>query len=136
MNSERPIRVLLAKPGLDGHDAGVKTVASALRDAGMEVVYTGLRQMPEEIVKAAVAEGADVIGLSFHSLAHKVIVPRVISLLKENNASHIPVVVGGSILKKDAEVLKQMGVREVFGPETPTDNIINFIKDNVKAEGG
>ena len=135
MSSKRPIRVLLAKPGLDGHDAGVKVVASALRDAGMEVVYMGLRQTPGEIVKAAIAEDADVIGLSFHSLAHKVIAPKVISLLKENNASHIPVVVGGSILKKDAEALKQVGVRDVFGPETPTDNIVNFIKDSVEGKG-
>ena len=132
MSSERPIRVLVAKPGLDGHDVGMKVVASALRDAGMEVVYTGLRQTPEEIVKAAIAEDVNVIGLSFHSLAHKVITPKVIDLLKENNASHIIVIVGGSILKKDADAMKKMGVTEVFGPESPTGDIVDFIEKNVK----
>ena len=134
MSSERPIRVLLAKPGLDGHDVGVKVVASALRDAGMEVIYTGLRQMPEEIVKAAIAEDVDVIGLSFQSLAHKVIVPKVISLLSENNLADVLLIVGGSILKKDADDMKQMGVAEVFGPESPTGDIIDFIKRNVKRQ--
>ena len=134
MSSERTIRVLLAKPGLDGHDVGMKVVASALRDAGIEVVYTGLRQTPEEIVKAAIAEDADLIGLSFHSLAHKVIAPKVIDLLKENNASHILVIVGGSILKKDADAMKKMGITEVFGPESATSDIIDFIKKNVRRQ--
>jgi methylmalonyl-CoA mutase C-terminal domain/subunit len=134
MSSERTIRVLLAKPGLDGHDVGMKVVASALRDAGMEVVYTGLRQTPEEIVKAAIAEDADLIGLSFHSLAHKVITPKVINLLKENNASHILVIVGGSILKKDADAMKKMGVTEVFGPESATSDIVDFVKKNVRRQ--
>lgn len=134
MSSERTIRVLLAKPGLDGHDVGMKVVASALRDAGMEVVYTGLRQTPEEIVKAAIAEDADLIGLSFHSLAHKVITPKVINLLKENNASHILVIVGGSILKKDADAMKKMGITEVFGPESATSDIVDFINKNVRRQ--
>ena len=134
MSSERTIRVLLAKPGLDGHDVGMKVVASALRDAGMEVVYTGLRQTPEEIVKAAIAEDADLIGLSFHSLAHKVIAPKVIDLLKENNASHILVIVGGSILKKDADAMKKMGVTEVFGPESATSDVVDFVKKNVRRQ--
>ncbi len=134
MSSERTIRVLLAKPGLDGHDVGMKVVASALRDAGIEVVYTGLRQTPEEIVKAAIAEDADLIGLSFHSLAHKVIAPKVIDLLKENNASHILVIVGGSILKKDADAMKKMGVTEVFGPESATSDVVDFVKKNVRRQ--
>jgi len=134
MSSARPIRVLLAKPGLDGHDVGIKVIASALRDAGMEVVYVGLRQTPERIVKAAIAEDVDLIGLSFHSLAHKVIVPKVIDLLKENNVSHIPVVVGGSILKKDGDDMKKIGVTEVFGPESTTSHIVDFIKKNVRRQ--
>jgi len=136
MISKRTIKVLLAKPGLDGHDVGLKVVASALRDAGMEVLYVGLRQTPESIVKTAIAEDVDVIGLSFHSFDHKVVAPKVIRLLKENNASHIAVIVGGSILRKDAETLKEMGVNEVFGPETPTENIISFMQDNIRPREG
>ena len=126
-----PLRVLLVKPGIDGHDVGIKVVASALRDAGMEVIYMGMRQMPDQIVKAAIDEGIDVIGLSFHSLAHQGITAEIIRLLREQNVS-IPVIVGGSILQKHAEALKAMGVAETFGVEIPTSKIIDFIKQLTK----
>ena len=127
-----PIRVLLAKPGLDGHDRGAKVVARALRDAGMEVVYTGLRQTPEMIVTAAVQEDVDCIGLSILSGAHNVIVPRIAALLGEQKASDILLLVGGTIPNEDAPLLKQSGVAAIFGPGTPLETTVQFIRDNVK----
>ena len=128
---EHKIRVLVAKPGLDGHDRGAKVIARALRDAGMEVIYTGLRQTPEMIVTAAVQEDADVIGLSILSGAHNAIVPRVMELLRQQKAEDILVVVGGIIPDVDIEVLKKAGVAGVFQPGTPMDNIVKFIREHV-----
>ena len=125
------IRVLVAVPGFDGHWSGAMVASSALRDAGMEVIYMGMRQMPDQIVKAAIDEDVDVIGLSFHSLAHQGITAEIIRLLREQNVS-IPVIVGGSILQKHAEALKAMGVAETFGVEIPTSKIIDFIKQLTK----
>lgn len=130
--AERKIRVVIAKPGLDGHDRGAKVIARALRDAGMEVIYTGLRQTPEMIVNAAVQEDVDVIGLSILSGAHNAIVPRVMELLKQNNSEDIMVLVGGIIPNVDIEPLKKSGVAGVFQPGTPMEEIIQFIKTNVK----
>lgn len=132
--SERstPIRVLVAKPGLDGHDRGAKVIARALRDAGMEVIYTGLRQSPEMIVNAAVQEDVDCIGLSILSGAHNAIVPRVTALLKERGAEDILVVLGGTIPERDAEFLKAQGVAAIFGPGTPLEKTVEFIRGNVK----
>jgi len=123
------IKVLLAKPGLDGHDIGVKIVAKALSDAGMEVIYTGLFQTPEQIVKAAIQEDVDMIGLSFLSQLQKVVFPKVIELLKQNNANDIKIFGGGIIPKSDISVLKDMGVGEVFLPGTPCDEIVNKVKE-------
>jgi methylmalonyl-CoA mutase C-terminal domain/subunit len=135
--SERstPIRVLVAKPGLDGHDRGAKVIARALRDAGMEVIYTGLRQTPEMIVNAAVQEDVDCIGLSILSGAHNAILPRVMTLLKERGAEDILVVLGGTIPQQDAESLKALGVAAIFGPGTPLEKTVEFIRGNVKARG-
>ena len=135
--SERltPIRVLVAKPGLDGHDRGAKVIARALRDAGMEVIYTGLRQTPEMIVNAAVQEDVDCIGLSILSGAHNAIVPRVTALLKERGAEDILLVLGGTIPQQDAESLKALGVAAIFGPGTPLESTVQFIRSNVKARG-
>ena len=130
-----PIRVLVAKPGLDGHDRGAKVIARALRDAGMEVIYTGLRQTPEMIVNAAVQEDVDCIGLSILSGAHNVIVPRVMALLKERGADDILVVLGGTIPQQDAEFLKQQGVAAIFGPGTPLETTVEFIRGRVKGLG-
>jgi methylmalonyl-CoA mutase, C-terminal domain len=127
-----PIRVLVAKPGLDGHDRGAKVIARALRDAGMEVIYTGLRQTPEMIVNAALQEDVDCIGLSILSGAHNVIVPRVLALLKERNATDILVVLGGTIPAHDIAALKEQGVAEVFGPGTSLDSTVSFIRGRVK----
>jgi methylmalonyl-CoA mutase, C-terminal domain len=127
-----PIRVLVAKPGLDGHDRGAKVIARALRDAGMEVVYTGLRQTPEMIVNAALQEDVQVIGLSILSGAHNAIVPRVLELLREKNMTDVLVVVGGIIPDEDAARLKQLGVAEVFQPGASLDNIVQFIRESVK----
>ncbi len=129
---EKKIRVLIAKPGLDGHDRGAKVVARALRDAGMEVIYMGLHQTPERIVEAAIQEDVDVIGLSLLSGAHMTLFPDVIRLLKENDADDIMVLGGGIIPDKDVEGLKDMGVRMVFGPGTRTDEIVEFIEENAK----
>lgn len=126
---EKKIRVLVAKPGLDGHDRGAKVVARALRDAGMEVIYTGLRQTPEQIVKAAIQEDVDVIGLSILSGAHMVLVPEVLNKLKESEAEDISVVVGGIIPEKDEKELLSMGVKAVFTPGTSTQRIVEVIKD-------
>jgi methylmalonyl-CoA mutase C-terminal domain/subunit len=129
----KKIRVLVAKPGLDGHDRGAKVVARALRDAGMEVIYTGLRQTPEQIVEAALQEDVDCVGLSILSGAHMTLVPKVITLLKENNAEDILVTVGGIIPDEDVTTLKKMGVQGVFGPGTTTHEIIEFIESSVSA---
>jgi methylmalonyl-CoA mutase C-terminal domain/subunit len=125
---ERRIRVLIAKPGLDGHDRGAKVVARALRDAGMEVIYTGLRQTPEQIVKAAIQEDVDVIGLSILSGAHMVLVPEVLKKLKEMEGEDINLVVGGIIPEKDEKELLKMGVKAIFKPGTSTQEIIEVIK--------
>ncbi len=128
---EHPIRVLVAKPGLDGHDRGAKVIARALRDAGMEVIYTGLRQTPEMIVNDALQEDVQVIGLSILSGAHNAIVPRVMELLKQNEMSDVLVIVGGIIPDEDAEALKQQGVAAVFQPGASLDAIVAFIRDHV-----
>jgi methylmalonyl-CoA mutase C-terminal domain/subunit len=124
------IRVLVAKPGLDGHDRGAKVIARALRDAGMEVIYLGLRQTPEMIVSAALQEDVQVIGLSVLSGAHNAIVPRVLDLLRENGMTGVPVVVGGTIPDKDAEDLKALGVVAVFQPGASLEVVVQFIRDH------
>ena len=133
--SEQKIRVLVAKPGLDGHDRGAKVIARALRDAGMEVIYTGLRQTPEMIVNAALQEDVDVIGLSILSGAHNAIVPRVTELLKNNKMEDVLVLVGGIIPDQDLPLLKQSGVAGIFQPGTSMDEIVQFIRANVKPRG-
>jgi methylmalonyl-CoA mutase C-terminal domain/subunit len=127
-----PIRVLVAKPGLDGHDRGAKVVAKALRDAGMEVIYTGLRQTPEQIVETAIQEDVDVIGLSCLSGAHMTLFPKVMELLKAKGVKDILVTGGGIIPMEDVPRLKKAGIAEVFGPGTTSDEIVGFIKQNVK----
>ena len=127
----QPIRVLVAKPGLDGHDRGAKVIARALRDAGMEVIYTGLRQTPEMIVNAALQEDVRVIGLSILSGAHNAIVPRVMELLREKEMTDVLVVVGGIIPDDDAEALKRDGVAGVFQPGASLDSIVSFIRSHV-----
>jgi methylmalonyl-CoA mutase, C-terminal domain len=127
-----PIRVLVAKPGLDGHDRGAKIIARALRDAGMEVIYTGLRQTPEMIVSAAIQEDVDCIGLSILSGAHNAIIPRIHQLLKAQHAENILLVLGGTIPEEDIPHLKQNGVSAIFGPGTPLETTIVFIRENVK----
>jgi methylmalonyl-CoA mutase C-terminal domain/subunit len=129
--TEKKIRVLGAKPGLDGHDRGIKVICCALRDAGMEVIYTGLRQTPEQIVQAAIQEGVDVIAMSVLSGAHDYLFPRVMELLKEADAKDILVIGGGIIPEEDVPHLKKVGIRAVFGPGTPTTDIIRFIEENV-----
>ena len=133
--AETKIRVLVAKPGLDGHDRGAKVIARALRDAGMEVIYTGLRQTPEMIVTAALQEDVQVIGLSILSGAHNAIVPRVMDLLKQNKMDDVIVLLGGTIPEQDIAGLKQIGVASIFGPGTPMDDIVQFIRGNVKPRG-
>jgi methylmalonyl-CoA mutase C-terminal domain/subunit len=129
----RTIRVVIAKPGLDGHDRGAKVIARALRDAGMEVIYTGLRQTPEQIVAAALQEDADAIGLSILSGAHMHICPRLMELLREKGLDDVLVVVGGIIPDVDIPKLREMGVKGVFLPGTPMQGIITFITDNVRS---
>lgn len=132
---ERKIRVLIAKPGLDGHDRGAKVVARALRDAGMEVIYTGLRQTPEQIVNAAIQEDVNVIGLSILSGAHNVIIPRVLELLQAKQAADdILLVAGGIIPDTDIPTLKEMGVAEIFQPGTSTQEIISSIRSHLKRD--
>ena len=126
--SEHKIRVLVAKPGLDGHDRGAKVVARALRDAGMEVIYTGLRQTPEMIAEAALQEDVDVVGLSILSGAHMALIPRILELLKTNGQEHVKIFVGGIIPDEDAQRLKEMGVTGVYGPGAPTGMIVNEIR--------
>jgi methylmalonyl-CoA mutase C-terminal domain/subunit len=130
-----PIRVLVAKPGLDGHDRGAKVIARALRDAGMEVIYTGLRQTPEMIVNAALQEDVDCVGLSILSGAHNAIVPRVTAMLKERGASDILVVLGGTIPEQDGEFLRSQGVSAIFGPGTSLETVVRFIREHVKEKG-
>jgi methylmalonyl-CoA mutase C-terminal domain/subunit len=129
--TDKRIRVLIAKPGLDGHDRGAKVIARALRDAGMEVVYTGIRQTPEMIAEAALHEDVDVVGMSILSGAHMALFPRVMELLTENDMDDVLVVTGGIIPDEDVPALNQMGIKGVFGPGTPTNEIVDFIRENV-----
>lgn len=129
--TEKKIRVLIAKPGLDGHDRGAKVIARALRDAGMEVVYTGIRQTPEMIAEAALHEDVDVIGMSILSGAHMALFPRVMELLRENDMDDVLVVTGGIIPDEDVPTLNEMGIKGIFGPGTPTGQIVDFIRENV-----
>lgn len=129
-----PLRVLIAKPGLDGHDRGAKIIARALRDAGMEVIYTGLRQTPEQIVSAAVQEDVDAIGISILSGAHNTILPRISELLHAEGIDDVLVIAGGIIPDEDIPRLKQAGVAEVFQPGAPTQAIIDFIRSNVRRQ--
>lgn len=131
MVSDRQPRILIAKPGLDGHDRGAKVIARALRDAGMEVIYTGLRQTPEMIVNAALQEDVDAIGLSILSGAHMALLPRIITLLNENEMSEVPVFVGGIIPKEDIPVLKSMGIKAVFGPGSGLAEITNIVQETL-----
>jgi methylmalonyl-CoA mutase C-terminal domain/subunit len=129
--SSRKIRVVVAKPGLDGHDRGAKIIARALRDAGMEVIYTGLHQTPEQIVETALQEDADAVGISILSGAHMTLVPRIVELLREQQAEDVLVVVGGTIPAQDIPELKELGVAEVFGPGASTQDIVEFIRGAV-----
>jgi methylmalonyl-CoA mutase C-terminal domain/subunit len=130
--AERKIRVLVAKPGLDGHDRGAKVIARALRDAGMEVIYTGLRQTPEKIAAAVVQEDVDALLMSILSGAHDYLFPRVMELLKEKGVKDLLVMGGGVIPEEDIPALKAVGVRDVFGPGTSTENIVKYVQENVK----
>ncbi len=131
MSHEQKIRVLVAKPGLDGHDRGAKVVARALRDAGMEVIYTGLRQTPEMIAEAALQEDVDVVGLSILSGAHMALLPRIVALLRENGMGDVLVIAGGIIPDEDVPALEAAGVARAFGPGTPTDDIVAYIREAV-----
>lgn len=133
MERDKMIRILLAKPGLDGHDRGVKVIARALRDAGMEVIYTGLRQTPEQIATAVEQEDVDVLMLSILSGAHNYLFPRIIEELKGRGITDILVIGGGIIPEEDISGLKDVGVKEIFGPGTKTKTIIDFIRDNITA---
>lgn len=130
MKRERKIRVLIAKPGLDSHDRGAKIVARALRDAGMEVVYTGLRQTPEQIVETALQEDVDVIGLSILSGAHQTLFPKIMELLEQRGLTDVLVIAGGIIPEEDTPEMKRLGIKEIFRPGTPTEEIVNFISEN------
>ena len=130
---QRKIRVLVGKPGLDGHDRGAKVIARALRDAGMEVIYTGLHQTPEQIVETVIQEDADAVGISILSGAHMTLVPRILELLRSEGAEDVLVVLGGTIPTEDAEELKKQGVAEVFGPGAPTAAIVEFLQSRVAA---
>jgi methylmalonyl-CoA mutase C-terminal domain/subunit len=130
---DRKIRVVIAKPGLDGHDRGAKIIARALRDAGMEVIYTGLHQTPEQIVETAIQEDADAVGVSILSGAHMTLVPRIVDGLRANDAEDVLVVVGGTVPPDDAEELKALGVAEVFGPGATTGEIVDFLRGAVAA---
>lgn len=129
---DRPIRVLVAKPGLDGHDRGAKVIARALRDAGMEVIYTGLRQTPEQIVQAAIQEDVDVVAMSILSGAHNHLFPKVVNLLKEEGVDDILIIGGGVIPDDDIPKLKESGIAEIFTPGTSTQDVVEFIKNNIK----
>jgi methylmalonyl-CoA mutase C-terminal domain/subunit len=128
---ERKIRVLIAKPGLDSHDRGAKIVARALRDAGMEVIYTGLRQTPEQIAETALQEDVDVVGLSILSGAHPTLFPKIMQLLKKKGMADVMVFAGGIIPQEDVPALKKIGIKEVFGPGTPTSILVEYLKKNV-----
>ena len=132
--SERKIRVLVAKPGLDGHDRGAKVIARALRDAGMEVIYTGLRQTPEMIASAALQEDVDAVGISILSGAHNTLCPRIINLMRENGMDDTLVLVGGIVPQEDIASLKAIGVSEIFLPGTSTEDIVQFIRANVRSQ--
>jgi methylmalonyl-CoA mutase C-terminal domain/subunit len=136
MQQEKKIRVLVAKPGLDGHDRGAKVVARALRDAGMEVIYTGLRQTPEMIAESALQEDVDAVGLSILSGAHMALVPRVLELLKANGQEQVKVFVGGIVPDQDVPRLKEMGVSGVYGPGTLTDHIVQDVRQAVLGNSG
>jgi len=129
--TEKKIRVLIAKPGLDSHDRGAKIVARALRDAGMEVIYTGLRQTPEQIAETALQEDVDVIGLSILSGAHNTLFPKTMQLLKKKGLTDVVVFAGGIIPGEDVPALKKIGIKEVFGPGTPTSTLVKFVKNSV-----
>ena len=131
MASERKIRVVVAKPGLDGHDRGAKIIARALRDAGMEVIYTGLHQTPEQIAATVIQEDADAVGLSILSGAHMTLVPKIVAMLREQGAEDVLVTVGGTIPADDIPELKRLGVAEVFTPGAPTDDIVEFLRGGV-----
>lgn len=130
----RPIRVLVAKPGLDGHDRGAKVIARALRDAGMEVIYTGIRQTPEMIVGAAVQEDVDAILMSILSGAHMALFPKVMDLLKQNGVDDVLVAAGGILPDEDLPAIQEIGIKGCFGPGTSTDEIIQFVRDNIQAD--
>jgi len=132
-STEKKIRVVVAKPGLDGHDRGAKIIARALRDAGMEVIYTGLHQTPEQIVETVIQEDADAVGLSILSGAHMTLVPRVLQLLKEQGANDVIVTLGGTIPSDDVKELKDLGVAEVFTPGASTQQAVDFIRSAVRA---
>ena len=134
-STERKIRVVVAKPGLDGHDRGAKIIARALRDAGMEVIYTGLHQTPEQIVETVIQEDADAVGLSILSGAHMTLVPRILELLKEQGVEDVVVTAGGTIPSDDVAELKQLGVAEVFTPGTSTEEAVEFIREAVARRG-
>jgi methylmalonyl-CoA mutase, C-terminal domain len=131
-DNKRKIRVVVAKPGLDGHDRGAKIIARALRDAGMEVIYTGLHQTPEQIAETVIQEDADAVGLSILSGAHMTLIPRVLELLKEKQAGDVVVIAGGTIPADDISELKQLGVSEIFTPGASTQEIIDFVQGAVK----
>src|SRR5438552_3921115 len=134
MADTRPIRVLIAKPGLDGHDRGAKVIARALRDAGMEVIYTGIRQTPEMIVEAAIQEDVDAILMSILSGAHMALFPKVMELLKKEGVDDILVAAGGILPDEDIPAIKEMGIKGCFGPGTSTDEIIEFVRNNIQAD--
>lgn len=134
MGSERRMRVLVAKPGLDGHDRGAKVLVRAMRDSGMEVIYTGIRQTPEQIVEAAVQEDVDAVALSILSGAHMTLLPRITRLLRERGMDDVLVVGGGIIPEEDIPALKQAGIAEVFGPGTFTETVVRYINENIRVE--
>lgn len=133
MAKERKIRVLVAKPGLDGHDRGAKVVVRALRDAGMEAIYTGLRQTPEQIVQAALQEDVDAIGVSILSGAHMYVMPRIMDLVRENKMEDVLVFMGGIVPNQDMEKLKQIGVKGIFLPGSSLQEIVDFVKGNIRS---
>ncbi|HLG66085.1 MAG TPA: cobalamin B12-binding domain-containing protein [Ktedonosporobacter sp.] len=134
MAETRPIRVLVAKPGLDGHDRGAKVIARALRDAGMEVIYTGIRQTPEMIVEAAIQEDVDAILLSILSGAHMALFPKIMELLKQNDVDDVLVAAGGILPDEDIPAIKELGIKGCFGPGTPMEDIITFVRENVQPD--
>ena len=134
MAETRPIRVLVAKPGLDGHDRGAKVIARALRDAGMEVIYTGIRQTPEMIVEAAIQEDVDAVLLSILSGAHMALFPRIIELFKQNDVDDVLIAAGGILPDEDLPAIQEMGIKGCFGPGTPTEEIIEFVRSNIQAD--